>query len=234
MTNKPAPNTAFDWAIYADATCAGLAVLIPIPIVDWLFEDFFRRRMPNAIAKRHGVKLADTVRDEFNRGDDTKTFLSSCLLLPLKGAYWLLKSVSKKILYFLTIKEAADQISLYWHQAFLIDHMIRAGQLEDREAAIIARRAMWALLEAKHTSPLRQLAQQVVAESNHVWRTLRDMRRGKEDEEIEERKVQIRRRWDEFKDYFETLAAAYADSYTVQLALAQQASELPPDPQQTT
>ena len=38
----PQPNTTFDWLIYADATFAGLSVLIPIPIIDWIFENIFR------------------------------------------------------------------------------------------------------------------------------------------------------------------------------------------------
>jgi hypothetical protein len=45
----PQPPAAFDWEVYANATFAGLAVLIPIPLVDWVFEEVFRRRMPAAI-----------------------------------------------------------------------------------------------------------------------------------------------------------------------------------------
>ena len=37
----PQPRTEFDWGIYADATFAGLAVLIPIPIVDYYWHRAF-------------------------------------------------------------------------------------------------------------------------------------------------------------------------------------------------
>jgi len=46
--------TEFDWIIYADATFAGLALLLPIPFVDGLIEAYFRRRMPGDIARRRG------------------------------------------------------------------------------------------------------------------------------------------------------------------------------------
>ncbi|HMR66443.1 MAG TPA: hypothetical protein PKE64_20720, partial [Anaerolineae bacterium] len=50
--------TDFDWGVYADATMAGLAVLVPIPILDWLLEEIFRRRMPQAIARQRGQRLS--------------------------------------------------------------------------------------------------------------------------------------------------------------------------------
>ena len=55
---SPAPiPTDFDWLIYADATFAGLSLLLPIPFVDGLIETYFRRRMPGDIARRRGRAL---------------------------------------------------------------------------------------------------------------------------------------------------------------------------------
>lgn len=60
MIPRPQPQTAFEWPIYADATFAGLAVLFPIPLLDWALEEYFRRRMPRTIARyrHHTLPLA--------------------------------------------------------------------------------------------------------------------------------------------------------------------------------
>lgn len=47
---------------------AGLTVLVPIPILDWLLEEFFRRRMSRAIAQQHKQQLSSEVVTELNRG----------------------------------------------------------------------------------------------------------------------------------------------------------------------
>ena len=53
--------TDFDWLVYADATFAGLAILIPFPFVDSLLEEYFRRRMARDIARRRGRTLSPAV-----------------------------------------------------------------------------------------------------------------------------------------------------------------------------
>ena len=45
----------FDWLRYADATFAGLALLIPIPLLDVAFECFFRRGNCNYIVREISV-----------------------------------------------------------------------------------------------------------------------------------------------------------------------------------
>ena len=208
-------DTVFHWGIYADATAAGLSVLIPIPLVDWLFEQFFRRRMPQSIATRRGRQLPKPVIRELNQGDEN--LFKTCLLLPIQGLFWLLKKISRKILYFLTIKEAIDQVSFYWHQAFLIDYMLMDGHLESEESALAARRAMGRILETTHRSPLRHLARELIESTSHIGRSifgaLRRFRQGKEDSLIEQKKTQMSSQWAEFTDYFENLAALYDQAY---------------------
>jgi hypothetical protein len=41
-------QSEFTWAIYGDATLAGLSALLPIPILDDVIEQRFRRRMPTS------------------------------------------------------------------------------------------------------------------------------------------------------------------------------------------
>jgi hypothetical protein len=199
-------HTTFDWAIYADATFAGLSVLIPIPLLDVAFEWFFRRRMAATIARRRGRSLAPEVQAELNRGPGCS---EGCLLLPFKLLILLVKRLSRKILYFLTIKEATDQMSHYWHRAYLIDCMLDEGHLDTVETAHVARQAMDGTLEHPDTSPLRQLAQQMVRNSRHVWRSLRLARRGREDESISEKKTVMARAWENFADYLEEVGARY-------------------------
>ena len=39
-----------EWRTFSDATCAGLTVLISLPLVDNAFETIFKRRIPVTIA----------------------------------------------------------------------------------------------------------------------------------------------------------------------------------------
>lgn len=209
------PNTAFDWAIYADATLAGLAILIPIPLVDWAFEEFFRRRIPAAIARHQGRTLAPEIKSKLNQSSDS--CLTSCLALPVKLIFELIKRISRKLLYFLTIKEAADKVSLYWHRAFLIDYMLSVGDLEREESAQVARQALEQVLDKATTSPLTHLARQVTGGTRHILRTLRRARRGTEDEMIQQKKSQIAQHWADFEEYLKTLAADYDRVYQMML-----------------
>lgn len=207
--------TDFNWGLYADATMAGLAVLVPIPVLDWILEEIFRRRMPQAIAAQRGQRLRPEVAAELNKSD--RSWWVTCLLLPVVGLFWLIKRISKKILYFLTVKEATDQVSLYWHQAFLIDTMLRQGHLEDEGSAQAARRAMWRVIKSTHRSPLWQLAQQIVHRSRHIVRSLLKFRRGQEDELVQANKQQMRNSWQKFQTYFEALAPLYDQAYLAEV-----------------
>jgi hypothetical protein len=206
----PQPHTEFDWAIYRDATLAGLAVLIPIPLVDWVFEELFRRRMPGAIARHRGRQLTPAVRNAFEIRN--KSCLRTCLTLPVNATIELIIRLSRKILYFLTIKEASDKLSYYWHRAFLIDYMLQTGHLDTAESAQVAQQAMNQVLQIT-TSPLNQLAWQVVMGTHHILRTLTKARRGNEDDVIQQTKSYLAQRWSDFTAYLTTLAARYDEAY---------------------
>lgn len=209
------PDTGFEWPIYADATFAGLSVLVPIPFLDDVFEGFFRRRMTRSLARRRGVTLPDAVQREIGQG--TGSWLSGCLLLPLKLFLELLKKLSRKLLYFLTIKESSEQLSYYWHRAFLLDHMLASGHLDSLESARAARQAMEQVLETTGT-PLSQLAGQVIRRSHHVLRSLRRAREDQEDEEIRQTRAEMAARWGEFSQYLEGVARHYDAEHARRLA----------------
>lgn len=208
-TNSPA-NTAFDWSIYSDATFAGLSELIPVPLADWASEEFFRRRMPAAIAQHRGRNLPAAVVGELNQGE--RGILTACLMFPVKFVFKLIIGISRKLLYFLSVKAAAEKVSYYWHRAFLIDYMLAQGHLQQVEAAQIAQQAQAQVLQNTH-SPLTQLARQAINDMQHAWRMVRRARQGEEDAEVRQTRSYLEQRWAEVEDYLVKLAADYDQTY---------------------
>lgn len=201
----------FDWAVYADATFAGLAILIPVPLVDVFVAWLFKRRMPQAIAKRNGRKLPPIIVYHLNR---MPFKWWGCLLWPIALTFLLLKRLFRTILYFLTIKEASDDLSYYWHKAFLIDFMMRRSDLDDEQSAKIAAAAMFQVLDEITISPLSKLAQQVVGGMNHVLATTwRWIRRKQEDNQLRQMRKEMASTWDSFADYFAEVAVHYVNVY---------------------
>lgn len=201
-------TTAFEWSRYADATLAGLSVLVPIPFLDDAFEAFFRRRIPGAVARSRGRTLADDVRAVLGEGADR----GGCATIPLRLTLGLLKRLSRKVLYFLTIKSATDRLSHYWARAFLIDHMLVAGHLESAASAGVARSAMDEVL-TKVAGPLPRVARQVISTTRNVWPALRRARRGEEAEEVRQVRNEMEGHWDEAADDLRSLAARYDAAY---------------------
>ncbi|MAU01947.1 MAG: hypothetical protein CL608_32825 [Anaerolineaceae bacterium] len=203
------PNEKFDWAIYVDATLAGLAILIPIPLVDLLFEWLFKRRMPQAIARRNGRTLSPEIVRQLNRSSFS---CLGCLLWPLELVWLLLKRTYRTILYFLTIKEATDKLSYYWHRAFLLDLIMKRGDLSGPEESALAAEALQQVLDNLTTSPLTQLAQQVVANVRHILRSSwRWLRRKQEDEMMAETRIQMANAWRDLSAYFAQVAVRYEE-----------------------
>lgn len=209
--------TDFDWLIYADATFAGLAVLLPIPFVDSWLEGYFRRRMPQDIARRRGRVLSRAVIREVNRNRG-EGFLRGCLLWPVEQVFYLVRNMYRTLIYFFTIVDATDNLSYYWHRAFLLDAMIIRGHLDTTGSAAIAGEAMRRVLKTTETSPVRNLAQETINFASEHVRGLtravfRFLRRREETAEFKRRRQSIASRWAEYHDYFVDLAAAYERTF---------------------
>ena len=203
-------TTDFDWSRYADATLAGLSVLIPIPFVDDAFEGYFRKRIAGAVARSRGRTLPNEVRAVIEEEDAAGR--GGCATLPARLVVGLFKRLSRKLLYFLTVKQATDRLSHYWHRAFLMDHMLASGHLESADSARVAHQAMEELL-ATIAGPLPRLAQQMVAQMRNVWPALRQARRGEEPDEVRQTRNQLERRWSEFAEHLGDVAARYDQVY---------------------
>lgn len=208
---NPQPTTTrFDWSIYADATLAGLSVLVPAPFVDDALEGYFRKRMPRRIAAARGRTLPDEVEAELR--EEGSGWGAALLRMPVTLTVGLVKRISRKVLYFLTVKAATDALSHYWHRAFLLDHALAAGHLENAASARIARRAMDGVL-TKTSGPLRQLARQLVTRVQDVPQLLRRAREGHEEEAMRQASGPLEEQWEENAGYLKTVAARYDEAF---------------------
>jgi hypothetical protein len=158
----------FDWRVYADATCAGLTALIPIPLLDAVVERIFRRRMPGAIARANGRALQPEARARLGRSGSELLTLAGCLMLPLAAVRYLARIIWHKVIYVLAVADAASLVSEYWHRAYLLDHVIRAGHLDEGADADWAIQVFFKVLDEADTSPLIGLARQVASTSRRI------------------------------------------------------------------
>jgi hypothetical protein len=172
MAGNEKQDTAYDWRIYADATCAGLSVLIPLPLVDIVFETIFRRRIPKSISKARRRELPPETQAQLSRPVDGMLSWSGCLSMPFKLVRYVLRRLWRKIIYVFAVKDATTALTEYWHRAFLIDHMIRAGHLDPKVDIGLAVRIYRQVLDEIDPSPLTGLARQTVANVRHVFRLL--------------------------------------------------------------
>lgn len=208
--NAQPTTTRFDWSIYADATLAGLSILVPAPFVDDALEGYFRKRMPRRIAAARGRTLPDEVEAELR--EEGSGWGAALLRMPVTLTVGLVKRLSRKVLYFLTVKAATDGLSHYWHRAFLLDHALAAGHLESAASARMARRAMDGVL-ARTSGPLRGLARQLVTHVQNVPQLLRRARAGHEEEVMQQARGPLEGQWEENAGYLQSVAARYDAAY---------------------
>lgn len=209
----------FDWRIYAEATCAGLTALVPIPFVDLAFEAVFRRRMPTTIAKVHHVDQPKDVVRRFGRGSGGLLSLEGCLALPFVVVRYILRKVWRKVVYVLAIADATSLVSAYWHRAYLLDHIIKAGHTGvdadwRRSAAIFDK-----VLREADTGPLMGLARQTVSSVHRVLRLLILARRRGAAEETESLSTILRSHWTAAERSLATVALQYNEEYARSLEI---------------
>jgi hypothetical protein len=202
-----------DWRVYADATCAGLSALIPIPFVDMVFEAFFRSRMAPAISRARRVDLDPLARKRLGRSNRDWLSVEGCLVLPIMVIKVILKRIWRKIIYVFAVADAASQLSDYWHRAFLLDHLIRARHVvpgvDVRRAVAVFNQA----LDEADTSALKGLAKQLVLSAHHVPRLLRRARRGRAENETPEQERFLRAHWEVVEDSLRQVALSYNQLY---------------------
>jgi hypothetical protein len=213
MNDAPSGAAPFDWRIFADATCAGLTALIPLPLVDLVFELYFRRRMPRAIVRTRASHVAPAVIRRLGRKRPARGLLEGCVTLPFVAAKYLVTRLWHKIIYVLAIADASSLISEYWHRAHLIDHMVRAGHLAAGTDVEHAVQCFEEALGNADTSPLRGLARQTVRASRRVFRLLIRARRRGTAAETEPLGEILGSHWGAVRRSFDAVASGYNRIY---------------------
>lgn len=103
------------------AVLVGLTPLIPVPLLDDLVKNYFRRRMVRSLAASAGRNLneeeLDALVSEAERG-----CLTGCLMAVL---VYPLKAIFRKVFYFLEIKRAVDLASRTYHFGYVISYAMR-------------------------------------------------------------------------------------------------------------
>jgi hypothetical protein len=206
-------RTTFDWRIYAEATCAGLSALVPLPFVDLAFEGYFRRRVPVAVARVRRRPLADGARRRFGRASGARFFLEGCVAMPLAVGRYILKKLWRKVIYIFAIADATSLVSAYWHRAYLLDHIVSAGHggpdVDWRRSAAVFEK----VLEETDTDSLMGLARQTVASVHRAFRLLMRARRRGAAGVTESLSTILRSHWDAAEASLVRVALRYNAEY---------------------
>lgn len=203
----------FEWRVYADATMAGLSALIPIPILDVVVERVFRHRMPGAIAETNERELDRRDRFRLGRGHGQLVSLAGCLALPLGFVRYIFKKLWRKVIYVFAVTDAANQISEYWHRAYLLDHVISAGHLEPEADSDRAIEVFMQTLRGVDTKALVFLAKEVIAGTTRVLRLLARAVRLGSLEQTEPINDILRSHWDSAEQQLRKTAERYNELY---------------------
>src|SRR5205085_3680797 len=107
--------------LVAHAVLVGLTPLIPVPVVDDLAKNYFRRRLVRRLAAASGRALSDAelgaLLKERERGC-LRGCLTAVVVYPLKAAF-------RKVFYFLEWKRAVDLASRTYHFGYLAGYALR-------------------------------------------------------------------------------------------------------------
>jgi hypothetical protein len=185
--------------------------LLPIPFLDGLLEAYFRRRMPGDIARRRGRALPVQSVRIVNR--QRASWWPGCLFWPAQAVVYLIRNLWRTLVYILTVYDTSEKLSYYWHRAFLLDYAIGRGDLDRPAQAELAAVALHRVLETTQTSPLLNLAGEIVQSARSRLGALaraifRGARRQKTPEAKEAANL-LQARWAEFRDYLIELAGRY-------------------------
>jgi len=219
VTTTPPQHTVFDWRIYAEATCAGLTPLLPLPFVDLAFEAVFRHRMPGNTARVRGRDLAKGAPASLSHGTGLLLSLEGCLRLPLGILRYILRRVWRKLVYVFAIADAATLTSEYWHRAYLLDHVIRAGHAGPDVDWRRTSRVFDKVLQETDVSPLMGVAKQTVANAHRVVRMLVRARRHDAAEETESLSTILGSNWIAAEASLMGVAVRYNQEYSRSLEL---------------
>ncbi len=217
-------DSIFDWRVFSDATCAGLSMLIPVPLVDIFFERIFRRRIPGTIGRlREKIITTETRAELGRRVEAPSSVVAGCLWLPIKVGKYILKRLWRKIIYIFAVKDSVVALAEYWHRAYLIDHMTRGGHLSPEADTDLAVDVFNRVLQEIDPSPLFALARRTVDGAKHVFRLLMSARKVGAAEVTRSLGNLLGSQWEMAEARFWETAILYNETYAAELAAREEA-----------
>ncbi len=173
--------------LVADSVLTGLCPLIPVPLLDDFARDLLRKRLVARLAAAAGSAPADAdakilacgyhppTADGCARGCMRAAVVQPVLFL----ANLVFRRVVRKILFFLTVKDAVETFSQTFHEAYLVRHVLGPGLLGGPAPAGAApyqpdprlleiRGAVEAVVRHTDTRPVTSLARSVFAGSRRL------------------------------------------------------------------
>ena len=146
--------------ILTHSVLTALALLIPVPFVDDMVVDYFRRRLVRRLGEERGVPISEE--DVRTLADDpSKGCLPGCL-----GGVFLypIKKIFRQIFFFLEWKRATDLVSTVYHRGVLLDWAMEQGRLGPKSAAEV-RSAIDAVLAETPVGPVEVAVRGVFSQS---------------------------------------------------------------------
>jgi hypothetical protein len=152
------------------AVLTGLTPLIPVPLVDDLVKNYFRRRLVRSLAAGAGRSLTEEELDALaseREGGCLRGCAVAVLVYPVKAVF-------RKIFYFLEWKRAADLTSRTYHFGYLVGHALRrragAPSLLDAHGARAVNEAIEAVCREAPIKPLESAVGGTFRKSKGVLR----------------------------------------------------------------
>lgn len=130
-----------------DAWLCGLAMLIPLPFLDSYVERRLTMRLLARLAVHHGRSLPDSELRILT--EDRGSLVWGCMGTLV---IWPIKKLFRTVLYFLTVKDVLDSVTLAAHRATLVDRALVQGMLPGRATEV--RDGMDATLGRTRHSPI--------------------------------------------------------------------------------
>jgi hypothetical protein len=152
------------------AVLTGLTPLIPVPLVDDLVKNYFRKRLVRSLAAGAGRKLSEEELDALaseREGGCVSGCATTMLVYPLKAVF-------RKVFYFLEWKRAVDLTSRTYHFGYLVGHALRrredAPSLLDAHGARAVSEAIEAVCREAPIKPLESAVGGTFRKSKGVLR----------------------------------------------------------------
>ncbi len=195
--------------LVADSVLTGLCPLIPVPLLDDFARDLLRKRLVSRLAMESGTPVADGEAKILACGYQppgvdgcARGCMRMALLRPIIFLITLIfRKITRKILFFLTIKDAVETFSRTFHEAYLLRHALALGILREPVLAgngptqvdprlLEVRGAVEAVVRSTDTRPVTSVARSVFAGSRRLAihtakRMTRVLRRRRQDGEAE-------------------------------------------------